>query len=54
MQTPTKNVVRSPKTGDTTQILAISAVALASGVILLILAVVLIKKRKEEKGEGQR
>lgn len=29
MQTPTKNVVRSPKTGDTTQILAISAVALA-------------------------
>jgi LPXTG-motif cell wall-anchored protein len=54
VQTPTKNVVRSPKTGDTTQILAISAVALASGVILLILAVVLIKKRKEEKGEGQR
>ena len=51
---PSKNVVRSPKTGDTTQILAISAVALASGVILLILAVVLIKKRKEEKGEGQR
>lgn len=29
VQTPTKNVVRSPKTGDTTQILAISAVALA-------------------------
>lgn len=54
VQTPTKNIVRSPKTGDTTQILAISAVALASGVILLILAVVLIKKRKEEKGEGQR
>ena len=54
VQTPTKNVVRSPKTGDTTQILAISAVALASGVILLILAVVLIKKRKEGKGEGQR
>ena len=51
---PSKNVVRSPKTGDTTQILAVCAVALASGVILLILAVVLIKKRKEEKGEGQR
>ena len=51
---PSKNVVRSPKTGDTTQILAVCAVALASGVILLILAVILIKKRKEEKGEGQR
>lgn len=51
---PSKNVVRFPKTGDTTQILAVCAVALASGVILLILAVILIKKRKEEKGEGQR
>lgn len=52
--TPTKrNLVKSPKTGDTTQILAISAVAMVSGVILLILTLILIKKRKEEKGEGQ-
>lgn len=53
--TPTeKNLVRSPKTGDTTQILTICAVAMVSGVILLILALILIKKRKEEKGEEQR
>lgn len=44
-------VVKSPKTGDTTQILTICAVAMVSGIILLILALVLIKKRKEQKGE---
>lgn len=43
-----------PKTGDTAPILALSAAALASGIILLILGLRAMKKRREDKrGEGQ-
>lgn len=50
--TKTQRVVRSaPKTGDSTNIIGIAAVALVSGVILLVLAIVIIKKRKDKEGE---
>lgn len=39
------------RTGDNTKLLRMSAVALASGVLLLILGVMVVKKRKGEKGE---
>lgn len=48
-----KNVIRtSPKTGDPTNILAFSAVALVSGLVLLFLGIRLAKKkRSHEEGE---
>lgn len=51
-KTVTKTMITSVKTGDQTQILAVCAVALVSGVVLLVIAVVLMKKRKDQKGEG--
>ena len=48
----TQKVVRSaPKTGDPTKLIGICAVAMVSGVVLLVVAIVLIKKRKEREGE---
>ena len=50
--TETQKVVRSaPKTGDPTKLIGICAVAMVSGVVLLVVAIVLIKKRKEREGE---
>ena len=48
-----RNVIRtSPKTGDTTNILAFCAVALVSGLVLLTAGIRLIRKnRGERKGE---
>lgn len=50
--TETQKVVRSaPKTGDPTKLIGICAVAMVSGVVLLVVAIVIIKKRKEREGE---
>lgn len=53
--TKTQKIVRSaPKTGDPTNIIGICAVALASGLVLLIIGIVIIKRRKkDEKGEQE-
>lgn len=56
--TPTRfttTTTTSPvKTGDNTRILIMSAVALASGVVLLILGAVVMKRRKEGAEKGER
>lgn len=51
--TVSKTVVRNPKTGDTTNLLLFSAAALVSGIVLLILGILSVKKHgKNEKGES--
>ena len=44
-----KVVTTAPKTGDPTQMLGLCAAALASGIVLLILAVVSMKKRRDDR-----
>lgn len=44
-----KVVMTAPKTGDPTQIMALCAAALVSGIVLLILAVVSMKKRRSDR-----
>ena len=47
-----KTAVTSPKTGDTMHALLFSAIALVSGIVVLIIAVLAVKRRREdEKGE---
>lgn len=47
-----RRTITRPKTGDTTNILLYSAIALASGIVLLVLGVITVKRRREnEKGE---
>ncbi|MGN0399713.1 MAG: sortase B protein-sorting domain-containing protein [Blautia sp.] len=47
-----KTVVKNPKTGDTANLLLFSAAALVSGIVLLVLGIMSVKKRsKNEKGE---
>ena len=47
-----KKAVTSPKTGDTMHALLFSAIALVSGIVVLIIAVLAVKRRREdEKGE---
>lgn len=51
--TVSKTVVRNPKTGDITNLLLFSAAALVSGIVLLILGILSVKKNgKNEKGES--
>lgn len=44
-----KVVTTAPKTGDPTQMLGLCAAALVSGIVLLILAVVSMKKRRDDR-----
>lgn len=44
-----KVVTTAPKTGDPTQMLGMCAAALVSGIVLLILAVVSMKKRRDDR-----
>lgn len=47
-----KETITRPKTGDTTNILLYSTIALISGVVLLVFGILSMKKRREnEKGE---
>lgn len=45
-----KTVVENVKTGDTSQIMLFSSLALISGLILMIFAVMSMKRRRDEKG----
>ncbi len=44
-----KVVTTAPKTGDPTQLLGLCAAALVSGIVLLVLAVVSMKKRRDDR-----
>lgn len=47
-----RKTITRPKTGDTTNILLYSAIALVSGVVLLVMGILTVKRRREdEKGE---
>lgn len=51
-KTEIQSVAKTPKTGDSTKIIGISAVALVSGLIVLYFAISSIKKKgKDKKGE---
>ncbi|MDD2978634.1 MAG: sortase B protein-sorting domain-containing protein [Hespellia sp.] len=52
-QNVVKNVVQTVKTGDNTRILLLSAIALVSGVVLLVLGFYSLKKRKNSYEEGE-
>ena len=45
-----KTVVENVKTGDTSQIMLFSSLTLISGLILMIFAVMSMKRRRDEKG----
>lgn len=49
--TSTTTVVRTVKTGDTTQLALFSLLALISGLVLLVSATKMMKKRRRQKGE---
>ena len=44
-----KVVTTAPRTGDPTQMLGLCAAALVSGIVLLILAVVSMKRRRDDR-----
>ena len=46
----TKKVIENVKTGDTSQIMLFSGLALVSGLVLLIFAMMSMKKYRNEKG----
>ena len=50
----TTSTVKTVKTGDTNRLLIFSALALVSGIILLILGARALKKRKDTDGKGER
>lgn len=50
-ETVTKTVIETVKTGDTAPLMMFSVLALASGVILLVIAAKNMKERRSQKGE---
>lgn len=53
-QTIVKKIVKTIKTGDTTNIVIVSAVALVSGLILLAIALKMLNDRRSRKGAKKR
>ncbi|MDD3278195.1 MAG: hypothetical protein PHG16_04840 [Lachnospiraceae bacterium] len=52
-QAATTNIRKTVKTGDTNRLILLSAIALLSGIVLLIIGVLIVKRRKDNSGEGE-